>query len=295
VAGPLSITSHTLSNDPCQRPQKENARRHGNRTDWTVKQCMYAQLIFFNNIITPTPFGLTSHLPDGCHTTSRTSRPLYRPMGAAGCQGLQAGTAPDSEVPTTNSGNQGKSNPGGRRSAEAARQRGNKGCQPMPQPVCQQNICDPKKDGSFRPVINLRQLNRFMITKHFKMEGLAMLKDLLRLEDWMASIDLKDAYLLVTIWEGHWQYLHFVWNSQLYEFQCLPFGLCNASRVFTKLLKPVLARVHHQGLWLVMYLDDMLVMAQMREELEGHLLQITSLLECLGFVVNQEKFQLTLS
>ena len=133
-------------------------------------------------------------------------------------------------------------------------------------------------------VINLKPLNRFIVAAHFKMEGLAMLKDLLRPGDWMASIDLKDAYLSVAIWEEHRKYLRFVWNSQLYEFQCLPFGLCSAPRVFTKLLKPVLARLRHQGIRLIMYLDDMLVMAQSREELEGHLLQITSLIEFLGFL-----------
>lgn len=41
-----------------------------------------------------------------------------------------------------------------------------------------------------------------------------------------------------------------------------------------------------------MYLDDMLVMAQTREELGGYLLQITSFLESLRFIVNQEKSQL---
>ena len=41
-----------------------------------------------------------------------------------------------------------------------------------------------------------------------------------------------------------------------------------------------------------MYLDDMLVMAQSKEELEEQLLQITSLLEMLGFVINREKSQL---
>ena len=61
----------------------------------------------------------------------------------------------------------------------------------------------PKKDDSFRPVINLRPLNQFMATSHFKMESLAMLRDLLRPGDWMASVDLKDAYLSVVIWEGH--------------------------------------------------------------------------------------------
>ena len=76
--------------------------------------------------------------------------------------------------------------------------------------------------------------------------------------------NLKDAYLSVTMWEQHRKYLRFVWNDQLYKFQCLPFGLCSAPRVFTKLLKPVLARLHHQGVRLVIYLDDMLVMSQTR-------------------------------
>ena len=53
----------------------------------------------------------------------------------------------------------------------------------------------PKKDGSARLVINLRPLNRFIHQLHFKMESLGMIRDLLREGDWMASIDLKDAYL----------------------------------------------------------------------------------------------------
>jgi len=96
----------------------------------------------------------------------------------------------------------------------------------------------------------------------------------------------------VTIWEDHRRYLRFTWQDNLYEFQSLPFGLSSAPRVFTKLLKPVPARLRHQGMRLIMYLDDMLVMAQSREELENHLSQITSLLELLGFVVNREKSQL---
>ena len=150
----------------------------------------------------------------------------------------------------------------------------------------------PKKDSSARLVINLRPLNQFIHQLHFKMENLAMTRDLLREGDWMASIDLKDAYLSVTIWEDHRKYLIFSWQGNLYEFQCLPFGLSSAPRVFTKLLKPVLARLRHQGVRLIMYLDDMLVMAQSKEKLESHLSQIKSLLELLSFVVNREKSQL---
>ena len=56
----------------------------------------------------------------------------------------------------------------------------------------------PKKDGSNRPV---RPFNQFMRNTHFKMENLGMMRDLLRKDNWMALIDLKDASLSVVVWE----------------------------------------------------------------------------------------------
>ncbi len=38
----------------------------------------------------------------------------------------------------------------------------------------------PKKDGKQRPVINLKVLNQYVQTYHFKMEGLQTLKDLIK-------------------------------------------------------------------------------------------------------------------
>jgi len=116
-----------------------------------------------------------------------------------------------------------------------------------------------------------------------------MIRDLLREGDWMASIDLKDAYLSVTIWQGHCKYLKFPRQGSLYEFQSLPFSLSSAPRVFTKLLKPILARLPSSRYEVK---DDMLVMAKSKLKLESHIAQITSLLESLGFVVNRENFQL---
>ena len=61
----------------------------------------------------------------------------------------------------------------------------------------------PKKDGGNRPVVNLKPLNQYITYKHFKMEGIHMLRDLLKLGDWLVKIDLKDAYLTVPIWINH--------------------------------------------------------------------------------------------
>jgi len=46
-----------------------------------------------------------------------------------------------------------------------------------------------------RPVINLKTLNQFVNTEHFKMEGIHTVKDPLRPGDWLTKVNLKDAKL----------------------------------------------------------------------------------------------------
>lgn len=111
---------------------------------------------------------------------------------------------------------------------------------------------------------------------------------MIRKGDWMITIDLKDAYLSVPVCEEHHPYLRFAWKGSLYEFQCLPFGLSSALRVFRKLLKPVMSFLRQRGVRSLIYLDDMLVMAQSRTELEN----LIFLLQYLGFRINWGKSHL---
>ena len=52
--------------------------------------------------------------------------------------------------------------------------------------------------------------------------------------------------------------------QNLFEFQCLPFGLSSAPRVFTKLLKPITALLWRRGIRCILFLDDIMVMNQSR-------------------------------
>ena len=59
----------------------------------------------------------------------------------------------------------------------------------------------------------------------------------------------------------HQKYLRFCWQDQLWQFAVLPFGLNSAPFIFTKLMKPVVATLRKLGIWVMLCLDDMLIMA----------------------------------
>ena len=147
----------------------------------------------------------------------------------------------------------------------------------------------PKKDGGQRPVINLKSLNKFVYTEHFKMEGIHILRDLLRAGDWMTKVDLKDAYFMVPIHEEDRAFLKFSFKEKTYQLKCLPFGLACAPWVFTKTLKPLAAQLRQLGMRLIVYIDDILILAESKELTRDHVMGPVYLLENLGFVISKPK------
>ncbi len=147
----------------------------------------------------------------------------------------------------------------------------------------------PKKSGGFRPIVNLKGLNRFVRYEHFKMEGLQTVKALVRKGDWMVKLDLKDAYLTLPIHPAHQKFLRFAWKNRIYQFSCLPFGLGSAPRLFTKILKAVVAFFRERGLRVIIYLDDLLFLNEDREKLQAELKFAIFVLEALGFLINWAK------
>ena len=135
-------------------------------------------------------------------------------------------------------------------------------------------------------------LNRFLWYHHFKMEGIHLLRDLLQEWDWMCRIDLKDTYFAVPITSHHQKYLRFSWKGQTFQFTCLPFRLSTAPRIFTQLLRPVVELLRSRGVRCIIYLDDILILAQRKDMLLHQTAATLELLESLGFLVNYKKSHL---
>ena len=181
----------------------------------------------------------------------------------------------------------------GQRNSRFARQKRHSSGATHPRTVYQYRVCRAKK-GWRNKACNksIKEVNQFLNYHHFKMEGTHLLRDLLQPNDWMGKIDLKDAYFVIPIWENHQKFLRFLWKDSLMEFACLPFGLASAPRIFTKLMKPVVALLRRSGIRLIIYLDDILFINQTPTGLQRDMSAAIHLLENLGFVINLTKSQL---
>lgn len=146
-----------------------------------------------------------------------------------------------------------------------------------------------KKDGSYRPIINLKGLNKFIKYQHFKMENIPMLSQLTQRADWCVKIDLKDAYFCIAIAPQHRKLLRFQWKNKTFQFQTLPFGLGSAPRTFTKMMKPIVSLLRRIGVRMLIYLDDLIILNQSRERLLKDRDSTIWMLQCLGLVINTEK------
>ena len=67
----------------------------------------------------------------------------------------------------------------------------------------------PKKDGEYRMILNLKDLNLDIEYYHFKMETFETTLKLIKLNSYMASIDIRHAYYSVPIADEHKKFLCF--------------------------------------------------------------------------------------
>ena len=151
----------------------------------------------------------------------------------------------------------------------------------------------PKKSSDkTRLVMDLSSLNKFLKPQHFKMVTVAQVRATLSKGDWLASLDLQDAYWHVPIHARYRRFLAFQVGSETFQFTRLPFGLSLAPRVFTKLSKVVSTVLAKMGVTTLMYLDDWLVYSPSKEKTLTNVRVAMKVLGEMGFVINVPKSSL---
>src|SRR5206468_3477810 len=99
------------------------------------------------------------------------------------------------------------------------------------------------------------------------------------------------AYHMIPVHCNDRKYLKFRWNTILYQYTCVPFGLNVAPRLYTKLMKPILANLRTRGFVSVSYLDDCLCLGDTLSSCQKNLKCTKRLYNKLGILVNEEKSQ----
>lgn len=132
-----------------------------------------------------------------------------------------------------------------------------------------------KRGGGWRPCLNLRPLNEFVIAPKFTLRGIGELQQTLQPGDHMVSLDLQNAYWHVPLRPADHKLFQFRFDGALYEFKVLPFGVSVTLHVFHHLLQRVVVWLRWAGVCLCIYLDDVLVLGQDDVLVHGQLIADT--------------------
>ena len=151
----------------------------------------------------------------------------------------------------------------------------------------------PKPENKWRPVIDLSVVNTYLHVPTFKMETAEVIRASLQVGEWVASIDLTDAYFHVPIHPKFQKYLRFHVQGQAYQFRALPFGIATAPLEFTRVVKEVKFIALSQGVQIHQYLDDWLVRAKDPDSCARDVQKLVNLVEKLGWIVNLKKSELS--
>lgn len=144
-----------------------------------------------------------------------------------------------------------------------------------------------KQDGSLRLCVDYRKLNSITIRNSYPIPRLVDLIESFKGAVIFTRLDLRSAYNLVRVKEGHEYLTAFRTPLGQFEYLVMPFGLRNAPSVFQRFIQDVLSDAI--GIFVQVYLDDIIIYSKSLDEHIQHVRKILSLLIKNGLYVKLEK------
>uniref|UniRef100_A0A8B9GTI5 ribonuclease H n=1 Tax=Astyanax mexicanus TaxID=7994 RepID=A0A8B9GTI5_ASTMX len=126
-------------------------------------------------------------------------------------------------------------------------------CSPYSSPI----VVVQKKDGSIRLCVDYRQLNAKTRKDAFPLPRIEESLDALAGARYFSTLDLASGYNQVPVAAKDQAKTAFCTPFGLFEFQRMPFGLCNAPGTFQRLMERIFGDQRFQSL--LLYLDDVVV------------------------------------
>ncbi len=147
----------------------------------------------------------------------------------------------------------------------------------------------PDKSG-LRMCVDYRALNKLTVKNRYPLPRIDEMLDRLNGAKYFSKIDLKSGYWQIRIAPEDVQKTAFRTRYGHYEFLVMPFGLTNAPATFMHLMNSVFAEV--LDVFVVIYLDDILVFSKTEEDHEEHLRYVMQKLREKQLFANPAKCEL---
>lgn len=147
-----------------------------------------------------------------------------------------------------------------------------------------------KKDGSWRFCVDYRKLNAVTHKDAYPLPRIEESLTGLKKARWYSTLDLASGYWQVEMDPQDRQKTAFTTPMGLYEFDRMPFGLCNAPATFQRLMQRCLGSMVHD--FLLIYLDDVVVFSPDFDSHLHHLEQVFRKLHEHGLKLQPKKCKL---
>ncbi|UYV67424.1 hypothetical protein LAZ67_5000530, partial [Cordylochernes scorpioides] len=132
-----------------------------------------------------------------------------------------------------------------------------------------------KRDGKYRFCVDYRKLNEVTVKDVYPIPRIDDVMDTLQGSKYFSAIDLKSGYWQVEIEERDKEKTAFTTAHGLYEFNVMPFGLCNAPATFERNMDNVLGNLRWQIC--LCYLDDVIIYSS---DFPTHIKRLEAVLRC---------------
>ena len=131
---------------------------------------------------------------------------------------------------------------------------------PWSSPVCMVT----KKDGTIRFCIDYRKLNGVTKKNSYPLPRIDETLDSLGGNEWFCTLDLQSGYWQIGMYPNDIEKTAFSSHMGLFQYNVMPFGLCNAPATFEAMMETLLSDL----LWkrCLVYLDDIVVFGKTFDE-----------------------------
>ena len=147
-----------------------------------------------------------------------------------------------------------------------------------------------KKDGGIRFCVDYRKINQITHKDAYPLPRIEESLTALGSSAYFSTLDLTSGYWQVPMAPEDREKTAFTTPMGLFEFNCMPFGLCNAPGTFQRLMERCLGHKNFETV--LLYLDDVIIYSKTYEDHLKHLAEVFEILIKYGLKIKPSKCHL---